>query len=422
MSQVQFEFIRYKSYKFIIFVACIVYTLWSPFYRMADSTNYDPLWGRLALALPLSLITVISYFFESLDRRMKFVFYAFAIFIVTHFHYLLYMNELKPSYRLGSIVLLFSLCVIIESEKFKTFMMSYYLCLSFGVSYYFEGLNFYDPQSKSALLLLGSLTVISMTFLTQYFFSRVHEALRKEISENNNLRKWSSLGQMAGGVAHEINSPLTTIFLSTDNLQDMITEGAGSEDIKKEVDKIKKDAMRISSIMKSLRLLTKEGTKFSRDPVHLHKVCLDVIDQYREATAQINLRVLFHTSLSERPLVLGDTQSITQVLSNLFKNAIDAMKNYDEKWIKLTLMEDSKNFIILVQDSGRGIPREVQDRIFEPFYSTKEVGKGMGIGLSLSRQIAIAHGGDLVVDDSQPNTTFKLLIPKPNSFEMDQAA
>lgn len=419
MGKFFIQFINAKVQKIIIFVAAIAYCLWAPFNQALSPDHVEPYWLRLGLAAPLLLVTVLSYFVSQLNNNIRNIFYVFVILTATQYAYLLHLNNLNESYIVGAIVLMFGMTSVIEVQKFKMFVILYFTLLSFIVSFIHEGWMMFFPPRSSSLLIMATVTVTFVSFVTYFLYGKMQNLLEKEIAENNNLRKWSSLGQMAGGVAHEINSPLTSIYFAADNLYEMAQDLKLSNDFYKEVDKIRSDAERISSIMKALRLLTKEGTKFDRNAVHLHKVCLDVIDLYREQADQKGTQLLFKTALTRRPVVLGNAQSITQVLVNLVKNAIEAIQLRDEKWVSITLAENKEAFVVLVQDSGYGIPPEVQDRVFEPFYSTKDIGSGMGIGLSLSRQIAIAHGGDLVVDNSFKNTTFKLTIPKAQSANLD---
>ncbi len=422
MGKFFIQFINNKAQKIIIFVAATAYCLWVPYFQAADPTHYEPDWMRVGLAIPLFIITIMSYYNNFLNSNIRNIFYVFVILTATQYLYLVYRNQIDESYITGAVVLLFGMTSVIESARFKMFVVFYFMFLSLVVSFAVDGARMFHPASKSSLLIISAATVALIVFITQHLYGRMQTMLEKEISENNNLRKWSSLGQMAGGVAHEINSPLTSIYFAADNLHDVALEKKLPKEFFDDIDKIRSDAERISSIMKALRLLTKEGTKFDRDTVHLHKVCLDVIDLYRDQSKERNTQILFKTELTRRPVVMGNSQSIAQVLVNLVKNAIEAIQVRDDKWISITLSENKDSFVILVQDSGYGIPKEVQDRIFEPFYSTKDIGHGMGIGLSLSRQIAIAHGGDLIVDNTYKNTTFKLTIPKIQNFDLQEEA
>ncbi|RZA14243.1 MAG: GHKL domain-containing protein, partial [Proteobacteria bacterium] len=103
---------------------------------------------------------------------------------------------------------------------------------------------------------------------------------------------------------------------------------------------------------------------------------------------------------------------VSQVLFNLINNAADAVRELDRKWIHIVGTRRIGSYIVSVIDSGKGIPPAIAGRIMEPFYTTKEVGKGTGLGLSISLSIAKRHGGDLKLDNNSLHTKFDLYIPE----------
>jgi signal transduction histidine kinase len=110
-------------------------------------------------------------------------------------------------------------------------------------------------------------------------------------------------------------------------------------------------------------------------------------------------------------LVLCRGAEICQVLMNLLTNALDAVEGSASAWVKLEVKEAGKMAEISVCDSGTGIPQGLRSRILEPFFTTKEPGKGLGLGLSISRTIVEAHGGKLVLNESVPYTRFTFTLP-----------
>src|SRR6185437_13319988 len=95
---------------------------------------------------------------------------------------------------------------------------------------------------------------------------------------------------------------------------------------------------------------------------------------------------------------------ISQIILNLVSNACDAIRDSDEKWIRIEWVEAGCDVLISVTDSGKGIPPEIREKIFQPFFTTKDIGKGTGLGLSISVGIARAHRGELTIDSSCANT------------------
>jgi two-component system, LuxR family, sensor histidine kinase DctS len=111
--------------------------------------------------------------------------------------------------------------------------------------------------------------------------------------------------------------------------------------------------------------------------------------------------------------LFGSKSEIVQVLINLIKNSIDSIKsNSGVKWIRLSTGEDKKFNYFSITDSGHGIPLDIREKIMTPFFTTKEVGSGSGLGLSLSHEIVRTHGGELYLDESCNNTRFIFKLPK----------
>jgi len=102
---------------------------------------------------------------------------------------------------------------------------------------------------------------------------------------------------------------------------------------------------------------------------------------------------------------------ISQILLNLIVNSVDAVKKLDQRWIKLFVFTEDEKVVFLLSDSGAGISEEVIANIFKPFYTTKEIGAGTGLGMSVSKQIAMAHSGNLSYQEINGNTGFRLELP-----------
>ena len=115
--------------------------------------------------------------------------------------------------------------------------------------------------------------------------------------------------------------------------------------------------------------------------------------------------------IDETLVFQGRGTEISQVLVNLLNNADDAISKMPEKWIKLSVQNRSDWLEIRVTDSGHGIPPGDQKKLFQPFFTTKEIGKGTGLGLSISHGIVKNHGGELTLDTTSPNTCFVVRLP-----------
>lgn len=246
---------------------------------------------------------------------------------------------------------------------------------------------------------------------------------REELEKTNNIlreqqkilahsAKMSALGEMAGGVAHEINSPLGIITVRANQLERLQQRNQlTSEILVKEAQLISSTALRIGEIIKGLRAFAREGERDPFEFVEANAIVKDVLVlcQTKFKNHDIELKIKY----SSESLVTECRQvQIGQVLLNLLNNAFDAVINLPERWVRLEV-QDQKDFVgFVVTDSGAGISREILPKIMEPFFTTKEVGKGTGLGLSISKGIAESHCGKLAVELDSPNTQFVLNLPK----------
>lgn len=268
---------------------------------------------------------------------------------------------------------------------------------------------FYDSEGNIARV-LGSDWDVS---------NSIHQQLQNENQRTRLIEtsKMATLGEMAGGIAHEINNPLAIIQGLSSRLHKILTRNSNGplepkapEEAFKHLDTIMSTCDRISQIIKGLRSFSRnaDGDPFALTP--LKDTLNETIDLCREK---------FHLSgivfkISTIPDLTINTRScqISQVLLNLLSNSYDAIKDQKEKWIELGISQVNECLIELsITDSGHGIPKEIAEKIMSPFFTTKPVGKGTGLGLSISKEIIEAHSGTLSLDDSSPHTRFVIRLP-----------
>jgi two-component system NtrC family sensor kinase len=226
----------------------------------------------------------------------------------------------------------------------------------------------------------------------------------------------ASIGQLAAGVAHEINNPLTGVLTFAHLLRDK--ENMDAQD-KEDLDVIINETIRAGEIVSGLLDFARERTS-KREPLAINEVIRQTMRLMRSQKPV--KRVAIEEQLDGNlPKVNGDKNQLEQVLLNLSLNACEAMPDGGTLTIR-TLAQDG-NVLVKVTDTGCGIKKEHLDRIFEPFFSTKPVGKGTGLGLSVSYGIVQQHGGSLEVDSVEgAGTTFTIVLPsiQENQSESDE--
>ncbi|MEW6364726.1 MAG: ATP-binding protein [Acidobacteriota bacterium] len=223
--------------------------------------------------------------------------------------------------------------------------------------------------------------------------------------------KLASIGVLAAGVAHELNTPLTGISSYAQMLKQDAEANGASQQI---LEKIEKQTGRASRIIQSLLNFAREGDVPVLEEVNVNDVILDAVSlvEHRLNRSRIQL----HRELGTLAPVQADASKLQQVFLNLFVNAADAMPQGGKLRVCTRQLEDGVE--ITVQDSGEGIKEEDLARIYDPFFTTKRDRKGTGLGLAVSYGIIRQHGGAISVD-SQPGkgTAFTILMPKHATSE-----
>lgn len=260
----------------------------------------------------------------------------------------------------------------------------------------------------------------------------VSERIRQQtIIEEERLRltqssKMASLGEMAAGMAHEINNPLMIIQAKVDFLKNACQQGPlDREKVRSELIKIELASDRIIKIIKGLKTFSRQSEGDPISQVSLRQILDETLDLCREKFhhGDIELRLLRSSPDGEAAQFLMDGYGaqLSQVLLNLLSNSYDSIEKLSEKWIEIELVETEHRLKIFVTDSGNGIPRSIAEKMMQPFFTTKEVGKGTGLGLSISRGILESHQGHLIYDPTCPNTRFIIDLPKKRKKEDAQA-
>ncbi|HSC69446.1 MAG TPA: ATP-binding protein [Cellvibrio sp.] len=222
--------------------------------------------------------------------------------------------------------------------------------------------------------------------------------------------KLASMGTLLSGVAHELNNPLTIVV----GQSQLLRETEQDERVLKRAEKIANAAERCVKIVATFLSMAREQPP-KRKPVDVNRVIYDVVDllEYKLREHVIRLELELGAQL---PTILADHNQLHQVISNLVINAQQALQDAPQKIIRIVsaLTDDGRQLNIKVIDSGCGIEPELRARIFEPFYTTKAVGVGTGLGLSVCNGIIQSHGGSIEYEEhAGMGACFSLYLPVP---------
>lgn len=241
---------------------------------------------------------------------------------------------------------------------------------------------------------------------------RMHFELEAERARATNAAKFATLGEMAGGIAHEINTPLSTIQILASLIRSAVkTEPVKTPSVISAVERIEATVERISKIIRGLRTFARQSDDDPFSQASLAKIVDETLALMSEKLKILEIKVTIDPG-PEDILVLCRPTQIAQIVMNLCGNSLDAVKDQPEKWIEISIRGTDEQAELTVTDSGHGIPTAIREKIMQPFFTTKEVGKGTGLGLSISRGIAGQHNGLLYVDEKCPNTRFVLKLPR----------
>lgn len=233
----------------------------------------------------------------------------------------------------------------------------------------------------------------------------------------HHANKLVAMGEMASGIAHEINSPLQAISLITYKLKRM-DASAEENSLKDAAEKIDNIVKTVSKIIESLRRISRSSSNEAYDSVQLKEIVNNVtgITRERYLIKEIDLKISYYENCENEVISCQQTQ-IAQVLINLLNNAYDAVLEVKDRWITLEVFDAGDVVKFVVTDSGEGIPKEEVEKIFEPMYTSKPIGEGTGLGLSISVDIVHQHNGSLILDQDSKHTRFILTIPKQHKAE-----
>ena len=225
----------------------------------------------------------------------------------------------------------------------------------------------------------------------------------------NHNSKLAAIGQLAAGVGHEINNPLTIIRGYISNIMRSQTELPSN--IKHSLEKIDLASIRINKIVSGLRTFSRLDKTNPNQSFNLFNLLTEIENMISEIYQKENIYLVFDKkNLNELLFIEGDRGKFEQVLMNLISNAKDATENQDSRIITIVAENNGQDLDIFVQDNGSGVAEEYRETIFDPFFTTKDVGKGTGIGLSLVHKFVTNNFSGKIRLSNEKTTGAKFII------------
>jgi C4-dicarboxylate-specific signal transduction histidine kinase len=264
----------------------------------------------------------------------------------------------------------------------------------------------------------NALATLARTVIAQLDLKRRNQQLTEAIQTIEEQKisllhqsKMSALGEMAGGIAHEINNPLAIIAGYVSRIESLVSlsvEASSREKLNHSLDGVRKSVERISGIIKGLQLFSRDSPMDPLQPFDLGTIVRDSLDLCREGLRVRGIEL--NWSPPTAPVLASCRPSqISQILVNLIQNARDAIQDVDgPKWIAITLSSPDSAPAISVEDSGPGVPEPIRSKIFQPFFTTKEPGRGTGLGLSISSALAESNRAVLQLAPGNGSSKFML--------------
>lgn len=371
----------------------------SAFYSVVDFFNSSFV-SSLILSLVSSIVFPIVLFLNKKEMR-----YSARVLLILGVNALIFVAVVTTPFDDGGRYFFVpaSLMTLLLYERFEIKSITFGLTMALvayllSLKVAFPG---YEGTSSTGLNLeqakiLNFFTMYAFTLAQIYVFMNYLQRLRIQAIEQS---KFSALGIMSSGIAHEVNNPLAIIKGRTYTLKRHLSKGETSL-VDKDIDIIIKTTDRIGKIISELGVFSRNAEKDPFDGIDSNTLVHTALDlcweRFQQAGIHIEIIDKGHFEVMDRE------GQLLQVLINILSNSFDAIQELDEKWVRIEVGQQ----MIKVIDSGRGIEKDILGKLMQPFFTTKSVGKGTGLGLSISKGIMQKHGGDLVYDATHVNTCF----------------
>lgn len=264
-----------------------------------------------------------------------------------------------------------------------------------------------DVDDEDSCALIALIQDMTDSYLAQQALQRAKQA-----------QKLEAIGQLVSGIAHELNNPLSAVIAYS---QLVLSNETVTEDERQSIETILSEARRAAKIVSNVLTFSRQH-RSQRLLANVNKVVEDTLALRQYALTGLNIRVDVELQ-DDISYVWMDHFQIQQVLLNLINNAEQAFRGCEgPRELRVVTSQTEESVLISVTDTGPGVPPEILDEIFNPFFTTKEIGEGTGLGLAISDGIVRGHGGRISVVSSPDGATFSIELPLPELEDADVSA
>ena len=391
-------------------------TLGYPLFKIFIHISFadiEPWYYRMpTLAYGLSVLVGKEYF-PKIKQNISHAFFGLAMISTLEYLYLLTKFTNTPYadyYFTGSFIV--TLCFLVSFKRRNHFIIYLATCFAGYVAFLINEVLVKPPIVHINVFNKFTFVVTALSLVSIQVWNNIreHNALIKAKQELEvkqaqlvNSSKLAALGEMAGGIAHEINNPLQVISGSVELLE--IMPGA-----QEPLDNIKETVLRINRIVEGLRLFSRDGDSTSNEPTKVEDVVNETLSLCSEKFKKNGISL--NVDIDPELYVKCNHIEISRVFLNLLNNAFDAIKeNGKDREINISASTDKKDKVqIRFYDSGVNIDKATSDKLFQPFFTTKALGKGTGLGLSISKGVIEKHGGELFLEQNPKCFVVKLPV------------
>ena len=266
---------------------------------------------------------------------------------------------------------------------------------------------------NAVVILVLLVLMASLSIIFEAKRDENEKLIREKEKELARAKKLASLGNLSGGIAHEINNPLAIVLGRLNIVEKLKKRGElKEENLDQSLESIHKNLSRIRAIVDALRTFSKDNYMTEFEIFDLNETINNVLESLNDnGLCQV---VTIENNIPKGDVLInGNAPLLERVFSNLIKNSAYEINGKENPWIKIEIGRERDGFYVInVTDSGNTISKEAADKIMDPFFTTKEVGEGTGLGLSLSQNILALHQGYLKINTDCPNAQFQIFIPK----------